>query len=294
MGGSDGTITFKVAKGEKGSEVTFQRIFGKAKNKALNSFLFAIPNDMVFAGEKPEPQGPVREIEQRGFGPDLGQQFVIIDEDGLAKAFTDRVMAERVRKQVVFAKERLVSIAWWGGADSKMTHSIETADTGPVVVFTRHRGGAKNLELNTWLFAVANDASFRVEGYPEPPADKTSARRLDLTGIMRPGDRNAFGKPTRITDKEGLANAFPKSTWQDLIDKQVDFTKERLLLFAWSGSGGDRLSFKVNSGFKDGKEQTIVAFRYQPSDDKSDAEHLYLFAVPYAAVWSLTRARPAP
>src|SRR5262249_34843346 len=162
----------KVAKGDNGRAVTFETHFGKRKDKARNSFLFAVPNDVSFAGEKPQAKASVREIEERGFGPDLGQQFVITNADALPKAFADEVMVERVRKQVDFARERLVSIAWWGGADSKMTYAVEETEAGAVVVFTRQRGGAKNDQLNTWLFAVSNDASFRVEGYPEPPADK--------------------------------------------------------------------------------------------------------------------------
>lgn len=56
-GGSGGTMTPKVVKTEKGREVTFRYFAGEATDKALNSFLFAVPNDVTFVDPvRPAPR----------------------------------------------------------------------------------------------------------------------------------------------------------------------------------------------------------------------------------------------
>src|SRR5262245_28054084 len=88
-------------------------------------------------------------------------------------------------------------------------------------------------------------------------AGKTDvAREVDLKGYR--SDRPAEGtpKPTRITTAEELAKAVPDKEWRDRIARQVDFAREQLLFVAWSGSGGDKLSFRVEAG----KKGPVVVF----------------------------------
>ena len=86
-------------------------------------------------------------------------------------------------------------------------------------------------------------------------------RLIDLKGFTRHATAGVATKPTRITNAEELAKAFPDTDreWRDQIGKQVDFEKEELLFFAWTGSATDSLSFKV--------EQTrigpVVVFSYK-------------------------------
>src|SRR5262249_36321405 len=72
-------------------------------------------------------------------------------------------------------------------------------------------------------------------------------RSIDLTGFIRNRTLGVASKPTRITNVEELAKAFPDTDeeWLGRIAKQVDFEKEELLFFAWQGNPPDELSLKV-------------------------------------------------
>jgi hypothetical protein len=56
------------------------------------------------------------------------------------------------------------------------------------------------------------------------------------------------------------------------ILKQVDFDKEYLLLFQWSGSGQDKLLTNIEDG-------PVVAFRLVPGVTKDRKSHIRLYAV---------------
>jgi hypothetical protein len=64
------------------------------------------------------------------------------------------------------------------------------------------------------------------------------------------------------------------------ILKQVDFRKERLLLFSWAGSSGDRLLLR-------GRQEEI-AFEYSRGDTEDLHLHARLFAVPARAKVKVT------
>jgi hypothetical protein len=85
-------------------------------------------------------------------------------------------------------------------------------------------------------------------------------REIDLKGFARARTSAVAAKPTRITNAEELAKAFPDvdATWLVRIAKQVDFDKEELLFFAWTGSNTDRLSFKVDES----RKVPVVAFNF--------------------------------
>jgi hypothetical protein len=86
-------------------------------------------------------------------------------------------------------------------------------------------------------------------------------REIDLKGFTRAVTRGVASKPTKITDAEELAKAFPGTDqeWLDRIARQVDFEKEELLFFAWTGSSTDRLFFKVEQT----KTGPVVVFSYE-------------------------------
>src|SRR5262245_2630941 len=66
-------------------------------------------------------------------------------------------------------------------------------------------------------------------------------REIDLKGLnLAPVPAVAsWNKPTKITSAQELAKAFPDKEAQVKIAKQVDFIKDYLLYFRWTGSGGD-------------------------------------------------------
>jgi hypothetical protein len=82
-------------------------------------------------------------------------------------------------------------------------------------------------------------------------------------------------QPIKITDEEELARAIPDKELREQISKQVDFTAHYLVLFAWSGSGGDRVTFQIEGD----KKQPIVMFEFRPGRTADLRGHCHLYAI---------------
>src|SRR5262245_51467254 len=68
-------------------------------------------------------------------------------------------------------------------------------------------------------------------------------REIDLKDIkVTPPEKSVIGKPKTIKDAEELAKIIPDEEQAAKVAKKVDFAKEKLVLFAWSGSGRDKLT----------------------------------------------------
>src|SRR5262245_18394708 len=81
--------------------------------------------------------------------------------------------------------------------------------------------------------------------------DKEAAvKEIDLKGLKLPPPRGKIDMPTAIKGAEELAKAIPDAEAQEKIKKEVDFAKQQLLFFAWSGSGGDRITPAIDRGAK--------------------------------------------
>ena len=109
---------------------------------------------------------------------------------------------------------------------------------------------------------------------PEPKAKSPQPRAIKVDGL--PSDEAAFGKPTRIASKKDLEKAIPDKDVRQKVARQVDFKKEYLLLFRWSGSGADRLSVTVDRG----KKGDIARFFYKAGRTRDLRRHAALFALP--------------
>lgn len=90
-------------------------------------------------------------------------------------------------------------------------------------------------------------------------------------------------KPLVIKSEKEAAEYFSKDALAAL-QKQVDFEQEVLLIFAWRGSGQDRLLFDVDESYP---EQ--ISFRYKPGRTKDLRQHLYLFALRSNVKWRASK-----
>ncbi len=68
-----------------------------------------------------------------------------------------------------------------------------------------------------------------------------------------------------------------------LLAKQVDFDKFKLVVFVWSGSGGDKLTGALV------KRGGTAQFTYSPGATDDLRRHAHIFAVPKDAKVELTR-----
>lgn len=87
-------------------------------------------------------------------------------------------------------------------------------------------------------------------------------------------------QPLVIHSEKEAAQYFPADALKALT-KQVDFEQQLVLVFAWRGSGQDRLSFDVAESYP---EQ--VSFRYAPGRTRDLRPHLYTFAIRLNVKWS--------
>jgi hypothetical protein len=115
-------------------------------------------------------------------------------------------------------------------------------------------------------------------------------REIDLKGLGRDDlsqdlTRGGFDKPTVIDSDSELRKLFKDKKdkeAQDRLDKAVNFKEQKLLVFAWSGSGGDKLGYEV-----DNKE---VLFQFKPGMTKDLRQHVELFALDKDAKYRVEKA----
>jgi hypothetical protein len=91
---------------------------------------------------------------------------------------------------------------------------------------------------------------------------------------------SAWNKPLMIKSKEDAVRHFGKDAIERL-GKEVDFKKQFLLVFAWRGSGGDKLTYAVAESFP---EQ--IFFSLTPGSTRDLREHTHVFALRSDVSWS--------
>jgi hypothetical protein len=78
-------------------------------------------------------------------------------------------------------------------------------------------------------------------------------------------------EPTAIKSADDLAKSPALKDSADAIKKEVDFDTQKLVFFAWSGSGGDKIA-------PDAK--TAGTFTYTAGLTRDLRPHVHLFVVP--------------
>ncbi|MCS6865666.1 MAG: hypothetical protein RMJ56_06455 [Gemmataceae bacterium] len=113
--------------------------------------------------------------------------------------------------------------------------------------------------------------------------DKPAVKEIDTKDFKLAVDRD--GKPTAPTEiktADELAKNAALKEAAEAIKKHVNFEKEKLVLFAWGGSGGDRITADAkNPG----------TFNYSPGFTRDYRLHVKLFVVPKDAVVKVVTVR---
>lgn len=89
------------------------------------------------------------------------------------------------------------------------------------------------------------------------------------------------GKPIEIKSADGLAKYFDKDQVA-AIGKQVDFKHQVVLIFAWAGSGQDRLKIDVAES-----DPEQITFHIKRGRTRDLRRHVHVFAVHAVATWSV-------
>jgi len=94
-----------------------------------------------------------------------------------------------------------------------------------------------------------------------------------------------FNKPIVVKSKEEATKLFGKEAVATLV-KAVDFKKQFVLVFAWRGSGGDRLNYTVAESFP---EQ--ISFSRQFGRTRDLRSHAKVFALRSNVKWNVQGRR---
>jgi len=106
-------------------------------------------------------------------------------------------------------------------------------------------------------------------------------REIEAKDLKVDFEKGNVTKPQVIASAADLDKAIPNA---DAVKKQVDFTKEKLLLFAWSGGSSNQLQGKLS---EDGKR---VNFTFIPGRQRDPQRHVRLFVVPKDAEFKVLLA----
>lgn len=118
----------------------------------------------------------------------------------------------------------------------------------------------------------------------EEPKDTPVAKLIDL-GDLKPNGKGRAAKPTGIANAEELAKAFPDAKVRDGIAKQVDFARQQLVYFSWSGSGQDKIAAK------EGEKKDEIVFEYKRGLTRDLRRHHKLYLLPKDATWKVNDTR---
>ncbi len=127
------------------------------------------------------------------------------------------------------------------------------------------------------VLAILALAVFAVSVY----AGESAVRAIDTKGLNLGKAEGEVMKPQIISSAEELAKAIPNEEALAKIKKEVNFGKEKLLFFAWSGSGGDKLGFSTND------KNTGVTVVYKAGLTRDLRPHYYLLVLPKDATWKM-------
>jgi hypothetical protein len=123
------------------------------------------------------------------------------------------------------------------------------------------------------LFALCLSASFAAGQEPIVELKVTPEK-----GVFK---NSVWHKPIVIKSQDEAAKHFGKDALE-VIAKKVDFKKQIMLVFAWQGSGGDKLEYKILESFP---EQ--VPFSFTPGLTLDIRAHSHVFVLRSNVKWSV-------
>ncbi len=106
-------------------------------------------------------------------------------------------------------------------------------------------------------------------------------KEIALKGMIERETDGRVDKPAVLNTAEELEKALAQKDLAEQVLKQVDFTKQKLVFFAWAGSGQDRLHGS--------SEKDVVTFNYQQGRTRDLRQHFHLFAIPKDATFTLKK-----
>jgi hypothetical protein len=131
--------------------------------RTLTTFVAAAVLALPLAARADDKADAVKEIELKDLkkAPEfagVNKPTEIASADELAKAIPDEDAVAKIKKDVDFAKVKLVLFSWQGSGGDKLTFSTEKDD----VTFAFKAGLTRDLRTHLHLFAVPKDAKVKM------------------------------------------------------------------------------------------------------------------------------------
>lgn len=192
----------------------------------------------------------------------------------LKQFFPNPADQKKVANQVEFGTERVVGFLWQGSGGDRVNF-VRYDGRKKEATFSYKVGLTDDLVEHAKFFALPAGARvvFADPDKDTPDSAIPQARSIAVDGLTRPSDK-AFRTGAIVGTKE-LAEVFPNDDERAKITKLVKFETENLLVFAWSGSGGDKLTL---AGVDADKKEVIL--RKQLGLTRDLRPHFVLFAIP--------------
>ena len=125
---------------------------------------------------------------------------------------------------------------------------------------------------------------------PAAAEDKSTVIEIDVSDIQAGLSEGKVKMPTVINDAKELAKVFTNENVREQIGKAVDFEKQKLVYFVWSGSGQDKLTHTVQKAEK-GEKGESVKFQHRPGLTRDLRGHHKLFALAKDAKFTVESGR---
>ena len=126
----------------------------------------------------------------------------------------------------------------------------------------------------TRLLAVA--ALFAVATLTPADEKKASPAITDIANVKGDKIETEKGKatePTTVSSEKELEKAIPDEATRKRVAKLVDFKEQKLLVFAWQGSGQDKLTYVVAESYP---EQLMFTYTVGKTFDLHSHVKLYV------------------
>ena len=108
-----------------------------------------------------------------------------------------------------------------------------------------------------------------------PPKPIAIRKVTELTGIAWDYNKKV-DQPLIINNADELVKEFEDKAVQAKINAVVDLSKERLIVFTWSGSGKDQLQLVSGDTMNNGN----TLFAYKPGLTRDLRQHTHIYVMP--------------
>jgi hypothetical protein len=140
--------------------------------------------------------------------------------------------------------------------------------------------------MRACVLALCGLAFSSARAADEPKKERPPVREISLKGLrVSPEKGDGHSRPRVLTTPAELMRSVPREA-AERIGKEVDFKREKVFLFVWAGSGGDRLTFER---LDKGAAGPVLVLRFRAGRTRDLREHARAFVVPRDASWRVVK-----